>query len=57
MAEESYYPHVASLNVSYILEKEKTGKKPQILLLSHPNNPLGICHPVQVLKESISWAI
>jgi len=56
VVEESYYPTTASLNAAYASAMEETGRKPRILLLSHPNNPLGICYPKEVLEECISWA-
>lgn len=52
----AYYPNKLSLDASY--EKAKaTGLNPKVLLLSHPNNPLGICYPPYVIKECIEWAI
>ncbi len=53
--QSSYYPNVAALDAAY--EKAtKAGSEPKILLLSHPNNPLGICYPPSVVKECIDWA-
>lgn len=52
---ERYFPNRASLDAAY--EKALTsGSQPKILLLSHPNNPLGICYPPSVIKECIEWA-
>ena len=56
IVEESYYPTPESLDRAYEEALEKTGKKPRILLISHPNNPLGICFPRHVLSDCISWA-
>jgi len=51
----AYYPNKASLDAAY--EKAKsTGSQPKILLLSHPNNPLGISYPPAVIQECIAWA-
>ena len=50
-----YYPNTASLDAAYEKAKE-SGSQPKILLLSHPNNPLGICYPPSVVKECIDWA-
>jgi 1-aminocyclopropane-1-carboxylate synthase len=50
-----YYPNAAALDAAY--DKAKAaGSEPKILLLSHPNNPLGICYPPSVVKECIDWA-
>lgn len=55
MSKEMYYPNRASLDAAY--EKAKaTGSNPKILLLSHPNNPLGVCYPPSVIQECIDWA-
>jgi aspartate/methionine/tyrosine aminotransferase len=52
---EKYFPNRASLDAAY--EKAlASGSQPKILLLSHPNNPLGICYPPSVIKECIEWA-
>ena len=48
---EAYYPTRASLDAAV----QRAGKKPRILLLSHPQNPLGICYPPEVLQECIDW--
>eukprot|EP00554_Chaetoceros_debilis_P000440 CAMPEP_0194095786 /NCGR_PEP_ID=MMETSP0149-20130528/57008_1 /TAXON_ID=122233 /ORGANISM="Chaetoceros debilis, Strain MM31A-1" /LENGTH=652 /DNA_ID=CAMNT_0038781743 /DNA_START=716 /DNA_END=2674 /DNA_ORIENTATION=- len=52
---EAYYPNRASLNAAY-RQALNSGSTPKILLLSHPNNPLGICYPPEVIKECIDWA-
>mmetsp|Transcript_17843 Transcript_17843/g.20614 ORF Transcript_17843/g.20614 Transcript_17843/m.20614 type:complete len:609 (-) Transcript_17843:42-1868(-) len=50
-----YYPNNASLDAAYNKAKE-AGSEPKVLLLSHPNNPLGICYPPHVVKECIEWS-
>jgi aspartate/methionine/tyrosine aminotransferase len=49
-----YFPNTAALNAAYerCLQQEST---PKILLISHPNNPLGICYPQSVVEECIQW--
>mmetsp|Transcript_27759 Transcript_27759/g.39023 ORF Transcript_27759/g.39023 Transcript_27759/m.39023 type:complete len:531 (+) Transcript_27759:153-1745(+) len=51
---EAYYPNRQSLDAAYDRAKEN-GNPPRILLLSHPNNPLGICYPADVIQECIDW--
>ena len=51
---EAYYPRRAVLEKAYEKAQE-TGNEPRILLLSHPNNPLGICYPPDVVKECIEF--
>lgn len=36
---------------------QKSGVTPRILLLSHPNNPLGIIYPKSVLEETLQWCL
>ena len=50
-----YYPNRSSLDSAYRRSVEETGRAPRILLLSHPNNPLGVCYPPEVMKECIDW--
>ena len=51
---EAYYPNKHSLDAAY--EKSlNEGSCPRILLLSSPNNPLGICYPSHVIEECIDW--
>jgi len=52
---EYYYPNVNSLEMAYQRTISETGRPPRVLLLSHPNNPLGICYPGNVMKECIDW--
>lgn len=54
--EDAYYPTRECLDMAYDDAERKTGKKPAILLLSHPNNPLGICYPKEVVAECVAWA-
>lgn len=53
---EAYFPTRSSLDAAYDDALKKTGRSPKILLISHPNNPLGICYPKEVVSECISWA-
>lgn len=55
ISKEIYYPNRASLDAAYKKAKE-SGSNPKILLLSHPNNPLGVCYPPSVIQECIDWA-
>ncbi|KAL3784188.1 hypothetical protein HJC23_001387 [Cyclotella cryptica] len=52
---EWYYPNTFSLDHAYARAVKETGRPPRILLLSHPNNPLGVCYPPAVVKECIDW--
>ncbi|KAL7522591.1 hypothetical protein ACHAWX_007278 [Stephanocyclus meneghinianus] len=52
---EWYYPNTSSLDHAYARAVKETGRPPRILLLSHPNNPLGVCYPPAVVKECIDW--
>lgn len=49
-----YYPTAATLDVAYE-RAAKAGHTPRILLLSHPQNPLGVCYPPETVKECIDW--
>ncbi|KAL7468042.1 hypothetical protein ACHAXS_008272 [Conticribra weissflogii] len=51
----SYYPNRSSLDRAYERTLAETSRPPRVLLLSHPNNPLGICYPPDVVKECIDW--
>ena len=55
IAQEFYYPNRSSLDAAYHRAQLETGRPPRILLLSHPNNPLGICYPPHVVQECIDW--
>lgn len=52
--EHAYYPNTESLDAS-LEQSVKQGITPRILLLSHPQNPLGICYPPEVIKEVVDW--
>ncbi|KAL9182094.1 hypothetical protein ACHAXT_012437 [Thalassiosira profunda] len=52
---EYYYPNRASLELAYERAMEETGRAPRALLLSHPNNPLGVCYPPPVVQECVDW--
>jgi aspartate/methionine/tyrosine aminotransferase len=49
-----YYPNTAALDAAYERALE-AGSFPRILLISHPNNPLGISYPESVVQECIDW--
>lgn len=49
-----YYPTEQSLNAAYE-QATLDGHTPKILLLSHPQNPLGVYYPNDVLKLCINW--
>jgi len=55
IAPHFYYPNESSLDAAYDRAVLETGRAPRVLLLSHPNNPLGICYPPQVMEECIAW--
>ena len=55
LSQTMYHPNRASLDEAYAKAVE-SGSTPKILLLSHPNNPLGVCYPPSVVKECIEWA-
>jgi aspartate/methionine/tyrosine aminotransferase len=52
---EFYYPSSSSLEDAYNRAMDETGRPPRVLLISHPNNPLGICYPPHVVQECIDW--
>jgi aspartate/methionine/tyrosine aminotransferase len=51
---EAYYPTKQSLTAALQTAKQE-GESPRILLLSHPNNPLGISYPPHVVNDCIEW--
>lgn len=51
---EAYYPTKAGLTAALQAAKLE-GESPRILLISHPNNPLGISYPPHVVKDCIDW--
>ena len=55
ICQSMYYPNRESLDAAYEKALE-SGSTPKVLLLSHPNNPLGVCYPPEVVKECIDWA-
>jgi aspartate/methionine/tyrosine aminotransferase len=50
----AYYPNRASLDAA-VARSIQEGIVPRVLLLSHPQNPLGICYPPHVVTEIIEW--
>jgi aspartate/methionine/tyrosine aminotransferase len=52
---EAYYPTRAALDSAKQKSINEKGIEPRILLLSHPQNPLGICYPPHVIQECIDW--
>jgi aspartate/methionine/tyrosine aminotransferase len=52
---EAYYPTRAALDSAKQKSIAEQGIEPRILLLSHPQNPLGICYPPSVIQECIDW--
>jgi aspartate/methionine/tyrosine aminotransferase len=50
-----YYPTTAALDAAYERAVQVSGHPPRILLISHPQNPLGICYPPHVVKDCIDW--
>jgi aspartate/methionine/tyrosine aminotransferase len=51
----AYYPTAESLERAYQAAK-LNGVQPRAVLLTTPNNPLGICYPEEVLAECVDWA-
>ena len=49
-----YYPTPRALDSAYESAK-RSGHTPRILLVSHPQNPLGICYPPTVMSEAVDW--
>eukprot|EP00529_Nitzschia_sp_RCC80_P019185 CAMPEP_0113453714 /NCGR_PEP_ID=MMETSP0014_2-20120614/7495_1 /TAXON_ID=2857 /ORGANISM="Nitzschia sp." /LENGTH=512 /DNA_ID=CAMNT_0000345107 /DNA_START=91 /DNA_END=1629 /DNA_ORIENTATION=- /assembly_acc=CAM_ASM_000159 len=52
--ERAYYPNRDSLDAARQASIDQ-GIEPRILLLSHPQNPLGVCYPPEVVSEVIDW--
>jgi aspartate/methionine/tyrosine aminotransferase len=52
--QHAYYPNRASLDAA-ATKSAKNGVTPRVLLLSHPQNPLGVCYPPEVIQECIDW--
>jgi 1-aminocyclopropane-1-carboxylate synthase len=52
--QHAYYPNRASLDAA-VTKSAQNGVTPRVLLLSNPQNPLGICYPPEVVNECIDW--
>jgi aspartate/methionine/tyrosine aminotransferase len=52
---EAYHLSRAALDAAKKKSIEENGIEPRILLISHPQNPLGICYPPRVIEETIGW--
>lgn len=55
MANATLGPTEKDLNLAYIQAMSK-GLTPKFILLTNPNNPLGVIYKPQVLKDTIQWA-
>lgn len=55
MANATLGPTEKDLNLAYIQAMSK-GLTPKFVLLTNPNNPLGVIYKPQVLKDTIQWA-
>jgi aspartate/methionine/tyrosine aminotransferase len=49
-----YYPTAAALDAAHA-EAEANGTPPAALLVSSPNNPLGVVYPPPVIAAMIRW--
>jgi hypothetical protein len=49
-----YYPSIASLESAYASAAAK-GHPPAALLISSPNNPLGVLYPPEVIAAMLEW--
>ncbi len=54
MDPSTYYPTARGLDAAYEAA-EAAGTKPAALLVSSPNNPLGIVYPPDVVAEMLRW--
>jgi len=52
---EAYYLSRAALDAAKQKSIDENGVEPRILLISHPQNPLGICYPPHIVEETIEW--
>eukprot|EP00536_Pseudo-nitzschia_multiseries_P006726 jgi/Psemu1/193708/e_gw1.146.94.1 len=52
---EAYYLTRAALDAAKQKSIDENGIEPRVLLISHPQNPLGICYPPHVIREAIDW--
>ena len=55
MANATLGPTEKDLNLAYIQAMSK-GLTPKFVLLTNPNNPLGVIYKPQVLRDTIQWA-
>ncbi|CAB9517417.1 Probable inactive 1-aminocyclopropane-1-carboxylate synthase-like protein 2 [Seminavis robusta] len=55
MANATLGPTEQDLNLAYI-EAMSKGLTPRFVLLTNPNNPLGVVYKPQVLRDTIQWA-
>lgn len=55
MANATLGPTEKDLNLAYIQAMSK-GLTPKFVLLTNPNNPLGVVYKPQVLRDTIQWA-
>ena len=55
MANATLGPTEQDLNVAYV-KATSQGLKPRFILLTNPNNPLGVVYPPQVLRDAVKWA-
>ena len=51
---EAYYPTIKAIEAACELAKAQ-GITPKALLLSHPQNPLGICYPKHIIQDCIDY--
>lgn len=51
---EKFYPTTETLDEAFSRAIER-GSTPRILILSHPNNPLGIVFPPEIIENCINW--
>lgn len=51
---EAYYPGSVSLEAAY-QEACANGYPPRVLLLSHPQNPLGVSYPADSILDCVAW--
>ena len=53
-APSTYYPTVAALDAAYAAASA-AGTPPAALLVTSPNNPLGIVYPPHVIATMLEW--
>ena len=54
--EEGWVPTVGALEAAYAAAAAR-GVRPRMLLLTNPNNPLGILYPPEALHAMLMWAL